>query len=596
MTTLQGNGRKYLVVDLTAEKWDVRLLPLPLYEKYPGGEGLAVYLWSQFCGVSSSFDPLGPENPLCLAAGALAGTKTQCSNWISIVTKSPLTGALGTYSGNSPFAGALKRAGWDAVVVVGSARRPMVVRIGTTEVEFKTSERLIGLNCRQTVEALQLTPEERALTIGQAGENRVPFATVMSEGFPVGRGGAGAVLGSKRIKAVVVREGDCEIMPVDFALMDRNELVIRKRVKASRFLAAQHVAGSLERIDHAKTAGFAAVKNFSNRTDLRLRHIGAKECARRYALENNPCEDCPFDCHKTIHLPSGVSAPLVGFEEAVALGPNLENYDLSVITTWYDAVLTYGLDPLSTGNVLGWAMEAQQRNVIDWAPMLAWGQTDGISQVIEQIALRKGPGAQLSLGVKELAARYGMAEAACHVRGLEMPPYDPRGAWGEALSLSMGEQYPLIPEIVLPLLKGPSMRGKLPWVRFQRKLLAALSTLGYCPPMAVAVLFEHGWANLMRFRPLAALLVRFPSIGCRVTAPTVFAKVLQGLTGVSLDARAFLAMGNSVIELKQALDAGMHVDPRCSLPLRFLVDPESNHPDEAVVNGYGRKIAKRLVR
>ncbi|MFA6706421.1 MAG: aldehyde ferredoxin oxidoreductase N-terminal domain-containing protein [Sphaerochaetaceae bacterium] len=585
MTTSHGNGRKYLVIDLAVEKWEVRQIPYDQYLEYPGGEALALYLWSLYAENLASIVPLSEANPLCFAAGALTGAKVVCSTSLSVATKSPATGLVAVESSRSFIGLSLKRTGWDAIVLLNSARRPTVIKIGTLNVEFTTSERLNGLTCTQTIESLQPTSEERIMCIGPAGENLVPFATICSDdGLSLGRSGIGAVMGAKRIKAIVVSLGDYEILPVDFEAMNDADSTLRARLAKSPYIRSLQEAGSLDLVERAMKSGYAAVNNFANRTDPRLLHLGTQECVRKYSLEGIGCDECPFDCRKRLVLGDGKSLTLAGFEQAIALGSNIGNYDISLASAWNTLSLNVGLDPVSVGNVLGWAIEAQERKIIDWAPMLAWGKTDSIATVIEQTAIRKGIGAQLSLGVRQLSSQFGLKEASCHIDGLEMAPYDVRGAWGTAVLMAIAEPFPLIPEVLLPNVRKNAIRTKAKWIVFQRELMMAVRTLGLCPHAAVAAVFEYGRHGYLKYRPVARTLYSLPSLGVRYAEPRILERMYLGITGKACPTEGLLKIGRNASALLQSMNSVMRTSlSPTSIPLRFLVDPKTNHKERVTL-------------
>jgi len=295
MTKMIGDGRRYLIVDLSTEKWEVRLFSNREYRNYLGGEAMAIHLWSSMVDDPKAVDALGDANPLCIVCGALVGTGTVCAGQVSLVAKSPLTSLLGASTTSAAFGQVLKKAGWDAVVLLGSSRRPMVLRIGPAFVEFRTSERLIGLTSVETAEALKLTETERMLCIGPAGENKIPFASIISDGYALDRGGLGAVLGAKRIKAIVFQGGDCEILPVDAHMMSAGQQGLEKIIAESAYVERLRDQGTLGVMDQALAAGFAPVDNFSKRTDPRLYHLNGKETTRRFSIELSACEHCTME-------------------------------------------------------------------------------------------------------------------------------------------------------------------------------------------------------------------------------------------------------------------------------------------------------------
>jgi aldehyde:ferredoxin oxidoreductase len=583
MTKLLGSGRRYLFIDLSSESWEVRLFPLDQYRRYLGGEALAVSLWSSLVGDVGNVDPLGVDNPLCIVAGALTGTSTPCAGHISIVARSPLTSLLATASGAALFGSALKKAGWDALVLSGSSRRPMVLRVGPSSVEFRTSERLIGLSTEETVESLNLTEQERVLCIGPAGEKKVPFASIVSDGTCFDRGGLGAVLGSKQIKAMVVQEGDFEIEAVHPRIMSEAIDEVEKTVCASAYAKRLRIEGTLGLMDLAMADGFAPVDNFSKRTDPRLFHLSGDECRRRFSVDSVECGQCTMECRRTVQLSTG-SMVLPDYAAVAMLGSNLGNYDLVLVLEWYRQCVLFGLDPVSTGNVLGWAMEAQLRGVIGWASSLAFGRTDTISLTIELIALRKGIGAQLSRGVRELSDAFGGTEFACHSAGLELSAFDGRGAWGEALLMALGEPFPSYAEILFPRFFAKGLGAKVAWAVFHEDLVSALRALGCCPHAAVPLIFERPHSAFFRSAVVSQLMVGFPSLMVKFFSPGLFGRLFLGLSGFEFSDRELLAVGKRAVALKRRLNTVMGMDSFPSvLPERFILDPASNHLREEVV-------------
>ena len=583
MTKLLGSGRRYLFIDLTSETWEVRLFPLDLYRRYLGGEALAISLWSSLVGDETKVDPLGADNPLCIVAGALTGTKTPCAGHVSIVARSPLTSLLGTASGSTSFGTALKKAGWDALILAGSSRRPMVLRVGPSSVEFRTSERLIGLSTEDTVASLNLSPAERVLCIGPAGENKIPFASIVSDGACFDRGGLGAVLGSKRIKALVIQEGDCEIEPVNPRVMSETIGEVEKTVCASDYVKRMRLEGTLGLMDRAMDEGFAPVDNFSKRTDPRLFHLSGNECRRRFSINSVACGQGTMECCRKVQLSTG-GMVLPDYETVAVLGSNLGNYDLELVLQWFRQCIRFGLDPISTGNVLGWAMEAQQRGVIGWASSLAFGRTETISLTIELIALRKGIGGQLSRGVRELSDAFGGTEFACHAHGLELSAFDGRGAWSEALLTGLGEAFPSYAEIFYPRFYMRSLGVKVAWAIFHEDLVSSLRALGCCPHAAIPLIFEKPRNAFFGLAVVSRLMVWFPSLAVRWFSPSQFGRLFLGLSGFELSDRDLLAVGKRSVAMKRRLNVAMGMDSfPAVLPERFTLDPASNHPRSEIV-------------
>ena len=200
-----GGARQYLVIDLASEQWEVRLIPEPVYERFPGGEALALHLWSQFA--KDDYHEAPSEAPLLFALGALAGSAALCTNTLTITGLSPQTHMVGSSTAMASFAPSLVSCGWQAVVLQGVARRQMTLHIDATSVRFNPSERLLKKRSSQAIRLVAEKNTDSVLCIGPAGEQGVSFASIMHEGRALERNGFGAVMGKKHIKAMIVSAG-----------------------------------------------------------------------------------------------------------------------------------------------------------------------------------------------------------------------------------------------------------------------------------------------------------------------------------------------------------------------------------------------------
>lgn len=572
-----GGGRQYLVIDLPSERWEVHLLPVSWYRKYLGGEALGLYLWSVH-GHESVCDG---GDPFCIACGALAGSRIPCSESLSLVGRSPSTGMVEAATCITAFSQAMVSCGWDAVVLTGNARRPMVLRIGPTSVEFRTSERLIGGTCSETVDSLRLGSDQKALCIGPAGERRVSYASVVCDSVVLDRSGFGSLLGGKQLKAIVMESGATTYEAADPDSLSDEVAELLSILDTSRYVRSIRKNGQLDLVETAMREGFAAVENVSKRTDPRLFHLSGKECSRRFAMVADSCGSCPICCKREVQSLGGGASFLPEASVMMALGSNLGNYDPLLVMEWSRVAVDLGLDPVSTGMVVGWVMQAQAEKVVDWTPSVCFGRFDGMMELIGMIAHGTGCGEQMGKGVANLVRIYGGDGFASHVNGKEMVPYDPRGAWGQALLTGLGELYPLVPENIFTYVPRQRISSQAEWVVFQENLLAAVRSVGICPHLIVPVVFEKG-APVSNVPFVSNFIMRRSKGALRRMAPSLFSRFFQSFSGFPMTGDQLLDVGRRAGLLRRTLNKNADAFP-APIPERFLIDPESNHPQGATI-------------
>ena len=231
MKTIEGTSNRYLDVNLTTEEWSV--LPISPKDRgaYMGGKGLALKIYNdRFPGGLSEIDPLGEENLLIFAMGVMLTTGAPCTGRFEVVTRSPQTNLMLASSCGGPFGEACKTAGWDGVIIHGRSKKPVVLRIDQEGAVFQDAGDLWGMGTGKTQEALKLTVREAAAVIGPAGENRVCYASICSGHRFAGRGGAGAVMGAKNLKAVVARGKSVRYKPALPALFEKTKTKAKKYI------------------------------------------------------------------------------------------------------------------------------------------------------------------------------------------------------------------------------------------------------------------------------------------------------------------------------------------------------------------------------
>ncbi len=404
---------------------------------YVGGKGLLLrYLFAE---LPSGCDPLTPANPLILATGPFAGTGAATCSRLAVGCKSPATGTLlDSYVGGS-FAPELKFAGYDLVIVTGRAPEPVLVVIEDDKVRFKPAgERYWGLETG-ALEArvrAELGPHHRVLSTGPAGERLVPFACLSTDQYhKAGRGGAGAVMGSKNLKAIVVR-GTGSVQVDDMKSFTADLLRLQGTHVLTPDNAWAYEEGTPYLVEPVNAAGALPTRNWRSGS-----FDGAEGLYSARLLEVRTgiraCSQCPLACRQ-VHDFDGHVCEGPEFETLGLCGANCGVGDLGAVAAFNRSCDELGLDTISTGAVVGLAMDLCERGVADYG--LAFGDIDAYLAAPALIAMREGPGADLALGARGLAALHGRPDLAAEVKGLEMPAYDPRGTFGMGLGYATSDR------------------------------------------------------------------------------------------------------------------------------------------------------------
>jgi aldehyde:ferredoxin oxidoreductase len=402
------------------------------------GSGLAAKIFWQ--EMNPALDPLDPASPLLAFNGLLTGTfaPTGCrSSWCG---RSPLTGIWNESNMGGHWGAELRFAGYDGLIVTGRAAEPVYLWIHDGQVEIRPAGQVWGLDHFDTFDKVraETDPKAQVACIGPAGERLVRLANVVQGGQghtrTAGRGGMGALLGSKNVKAIAVRGQDKPQYPDAKAFRDFvqqiNKFIQQNSLGLSRFGTAGGVGGS-------EAAGDLPLKNWmlGNWKEETAR-ISGQRIAETVFDRHTHCFACPIGCGKTVRIDDGPYAGVYGhgpeYETLAGFGGNCQCDDLNAIARMNDLCNRYGLDTISTSAVIAFAMEAYERGLISRRDTgglgLTWGNAEAIIGAIHAIARRTGIGDLLADGVRAAAARIGQgAEAfAIHVKGMEMPYHDPR--------------------------------------------------------------------------------------------------------------------------------------------------------------------------
>jgi aldehyde:ferredoxin oxidoreductase len=437
--TAGGYFGRALVVDASTGTSDVLPLPDELLRSYIGGAGLGAWLMHHLGPPGA--DPLAPEAPLAYVFSPLVGTPLTTSAKFAVVAKSPLTGLLTDALASSHFAIAGKLTGYDAIVVTGARATLSVLLIDDSGARFENATELSGLTAAQAGSRLRQRLGERlgrgwrVAAIGPAGERGVRYATISHDGRHAGRGGLGAVLGAKKIKAIAVRAA-AKVAPADPDAV----LAAARDLRARSFgpaTAKYRELGTLANLLAFNAISTLPTRNFQAATFDGAPQLAAEDLAAARQVARHSCASCTIGCE---HIYKGRDGrkTRVEYENVFALGPMCGVSDPDAVLAASARCDDLGIDTISAGGTIAWAMECAERGLID-APWLRFGDADALLRILEQIGERDGLGDLLAEGSRYAAGQIGQGSAAFapHVKGMEMPGYEPRTLHAMALGLAV---------------------------------------------------------------------------------------------------------------------------------------------------------------
>jgi len=434
-----GYMGRILEIDLTSGKSSVRPLDEQLARDYIGGRGLGAKL--VYDNINPTIDPLSKDNILVFAVGPLTGTKTPASGRFTVSFKSPLTNTIGNCNSGGQWGVSFKKCGYDALIIKGQSQQPVYINIKDDNVSILDARPYWGLDVHTLTDQLKAEhgPTIRVMAIGPAGENQVRMASIMNDKHrALGRGGAGAVMGHKRLKAIVV-SGSQEIRVVDPATLERGIYQAEKMMKAmpvtSTGFTELGTAGLVQLIhehDMLPHNNFQDVKH----NPEQVKSVTGEAIRDTILKRRKACYNCLIRCARGTEV-DGKAGEGPEYETVVLMGPNLGIYDLKTIAKANYLANEYGLDTMSLGGTIATAMELYEKGYItakDTGGLeLRFGNASILEQLVELTAQRKGFGNELAEGALRLATRFGHPELAMTIKGLEIPAYDPRASISQML-------------------------------------------------------------------------------------------------------------------------------------------------------------------
>ncbi len=440
-----GYTGNVLRVNLTKQTATKETLPLELAQDFIGGAGFGIkYLFDE---VAANTDPLGPDNKLIFAPGPFSGTSIPCASRMSVTAKSPLTGAVGMALTGGYFPVELKFAGYDVVIIEGRAEEPVYLWIKDGDVKFRKAKKLWGMKTSDTQQVIKNELHDqnvRVACIGPAGENQVKIASIINEWRAAGRKGLGAVMGSKNLKAIAVR-GTEKVKIFDREKLKTAKKTMTEAMKESHVLYPAFAnIGTPMVVDHTCETGIFPTRNFTATGEYNpVDKIGVDvQMTRNVGFE--ACYGCPVGCSQMKLAKTGTYAGILSegpeFETMYAYGgvTGVENIDAIIAADRLADEM--GFDTLSSGVTIAFAMELFEKGILtreDTGGLeLNFGNHDAMNQVLKLMAYREGIGEVLADGSKIAAEKIGKGaeKYAMHVKGLELPAYDVRGAKAHGLN------------------------------------------------------------------------------------------------------------------------------------------------------------------
>jgi aldehyde:ferredoxin oxidoreductase len=434
MSERYGSWGRVLRVDLTSRTTSIEEMDEASFRRNPGGRAMIAHYLLKEC--PPGIDPLSPGNPLIFAMGVLTGTPLSGASRHSVGAKSPLTDAFGEAEVGGFWGAELKRAGWDGIVVTGAASSPVYVYIKDDRVEIRDAGHLWGLEIMDTEEKLKAEVGERlarVCEIGPAGEKLVKIAGIVNDFKDIaGRAGLGAVMGSKRLKAIVVR-GSKNLPLADAAKVKEVGRWVADTLQENHW--AFHNFGTGMGLDGYTKVGGMAVHNYEGGSFEHAADISAEALVDKgYRIKMEACWACSVRCKKVVKLerPYQIDPKYGGpeFESIAAMGSDCGVGDLAVVAKANERCNALGIDTISFGATVAWLMDLRRRGIlpdaeVDGVPV-EFGSGRALLGALEAIAARRGLGDVLAEGSARAAEKLGGKEYLTAVKGLEIAMHDPR--------------------------------------------------------------------------------------------------------------------------------------------------------------------------
>ncbi|NOY87229.1 MAG: aldehyde ferredoxin oxidoreductase family protein [Deltaproteobacteria bacterium] len=517
-----------------------------------GGRGLGAAILRDLTGPGT--EPLGSDTPLIFATGPLTGAGVPSGDRFSLSTLSPLTGTVLDTNSGGRLGRSLKRAGWDLLIIRGAAQSLSILKVDNSGGELLPAGEMRGERVSTVLGKLGRTYGKSCgmAVIGPAGERVVRYASIMTERMrAMGRGGAGAVMGSKNLKAIVVM-GSGEVK-----VHDRGRLKVVLE-ESNRWLRAHPVTskalpalGTPMLVNICTRAGIFPMANFRRVAVGESKAYSGELLAREFTVGRSGCTGCYIRCGRITEV-DGVRGEGPEYESLWALGPNLDITDLKAIIRAAHLCNELGLDTISTGGTLSCAMELGSLDIR--RSSLNFGDSEAVLKAIGLIAAREGEGDELAEGSRTLSRKAGAEEYSMQVKGLELPGYDPRGVQGQGLAYATSSR------------GGCHLRGGY---------LIAREVLGIPKKVSGREVLGKG-GHVARAQDFGAVADSLSSCRFATFALTqeYWSRMVSAVTGWEMSGEDMMRAGERIINLERILNVERGIEPeQDTLPRRFLSEP-----------------------
>lgn len=492
---MYGYMGKIIRINLRDRSIKVEDLDLDTAQKYLGSRGLGVKIMMD--EVPANVDPLSEENKMIIATGALTGAPVPTSGRFMVITKSPLTGTIAIANSGGYWGPNFKATGHDAIIFEEKADKPVYLYIEDDKIEIKDAEEYWGMTVSEFTEAMEKEYEKsKVLCIGPAGEKLSPMAAIMNDkDRAAGRGGVGAVMGSKNLKGVVVK-GSKKVQLFD---EEKTKKVSQEKI---RILREDPVAGgglpsygSAVLVNIINESGVLPVRNFQESYTDNADLISGETMTEKHLVKKHPCFRCPIACGRVVKLADGTVVGGPEYETIWSFGADCDVYDYDAINEANMLCNEYGLDTISAGATIACAMELYEKGYIKDEEIeedglsLNWGDEKAVVGWTKKMGLKEGFGEKLTEGSYRLAESYGVPELSMSVKKQELPAYDPRGVQGHGITYAVNNRggchikgYMISPEILgyPEKLDRLSLEGKAAYAMVFHDLTAVIDAIGLC--------------------------------------------------------------------------------------------------------------------
>ncbi|MBN2657891.1 MAG: aldehyde ferredoxin oxidoreductase family protein [Spirochaetales bacterium] len=583
MKTIKGTSNRYLDINLTDSTWSVYHVSHQDLIDFLGAKGIALKIFHDRFSRDGlkAIDPLGPDNLLIYSMGVMLSTGAPCSGRFEVVTKSPLTGLMVGSSCGGYFGEACKTAGWDGVILSGAAPEPTVLRIDSGGASFEPAGALWGQGTHEVQESLNLSPKEGAAVIGPAGENKVLYANICSGHRFAGRGGVGAVMGAKNLKAIVARGKEITYEPARPELFDKTLEKSKKYIHRNGVTKSYRLYGTNANVRYGIKSGFSPVRNFRDRWHEETEKTSGEAMAERYRTRHSACRHCSVLCGHKGHYPDGKIRQIPEYETIGMFGSNIENFDPDKIGIWNEEMNELGIDTISAGGTMAWAMEAAEKGIRP--SELKFGEPENISSLLKDIAYRKGEGAELAEGSKKLSEIYGGTGFAIHVKGIEVAAYDPRASWGHGLGYAVHNKggchlgsYLISLEQLMGYMPPHTTMGKAQWVVFMEDMFSAVNSLQVCLFSVFGIMTEPVIPKYLPKFVLNIATITMPKVAMMLMDWSILSEYFMSITGIPLSKWGLIRAGERINKLERWLNVQMGMTPdQDTLPARFTEERDT---------------------